>query len=376
MKKYKVTLTAEERNSLQDLIASKAAAKKIVHARILLKADAAPGGPAWTDARIAEAFEIDVSTVQRLRERFVEQGLDAALDRKKQDRPSRQRTLDGKAEARLIALACSEPPLGRVRWTLRLLADQLVELEIVDTVSTETIRRALKKNELKPWLKEQWCIPPEADAEFVCAMEDVLEVYHRPYDAKRPLVCLDEASKQLIGETVVPLPAEPGQPERFDHEYVRNGTANLFMISEPLLGWRAVQVTERRTAKDLAEVLRWLVEDVYGDAEKVVVVMDNLNTHKPASLYEAFEPERARRIIEKLEIHHTPKHGSWLNMAEIELSVLARQCLDRRIESRELLRREVEAWELERNEQQVEIKWQFTTADARIKLHRLYPVIQ
>ena len=145
MKKYKVTLTAEERNSLQDLIASKAAAKKIVHARILLKADAAPGGPAWTDARIAEAFEIDVSTVERLRERFVEQGLDAALDRKKQDQPSRQRTLDGQAEARLIALACSEPPLGRVRWTLRLLADQLVELEIVDTVSTETIRRALKK---------------------------------------------------------------------------------------------------------------------------------------------------------------------------------------------------------------------------------------
>jgi len=207
-------------------------------------------------------------------------------------------------------------------------------------------------------------------------MEDVLEVYHRPYDAKRPLVCLDEASKQLIGETVLPLPAEPGQPERFDYEYERKGTANLFMISEPLLGWRAVHVTERRTAKDLAEVLRWLVEDVHSDAEKVVVVMDNLNTHKPASLYEAFEPERARRIIEKLEIHHTPKHGSWLNMAEIELSVLARQCLDQRIESMELLRQEVEAWESERNEQQVEIKWQFTTADARVKLHRLYPVIQ
>jgi DDE superfamily endonuclease len=225
-------------------------------------------------------------------------------------------------------------------------------------------------------LKEQWCIPPEADAEFVCAMEDVLEVYHRPYDEKRPLVCLDEASKQLIGETVQPLPAEPGQPERFDYEYVRHGTANLFMISEPLLGWRAVQVTERRTAKDFAEVLRWLVEDVHDEAEKIVVVMDNLNTHKLASLYEAFPAEQARRIAEKLEIHHTPKHGSWLNMAEIELSVLARQCLDQRIESREKLREEVAGWELDRNEQQVEIKWQFTTADARIKLHRLYPVIQ
>jgi DDE superfamily endonuclease len=207
-------------------------------------------------------------------------------------------------------------------------------------------------------------------------MEDVLEVYHRPYDEKRPLVCLDEASKQLIGETREPLPAEPGQPERFDHEYERKGTANLFMISEPLLGWRAVQVTERRTAKDLAEVLRWLVEELHEEAEKVVVVMDNLNTHKLASLYEAFPPEQARRIAEKLEIHHTPKHGSWLNMAEIELSVLARQCLDQRLDSSAKVRQEVEAWELERNEQQVEIKWQFTTPDARIKLRRLYPVIQ
>jgi hypothetical protein len=207
-------------------------------------------------------------------------------------------------------------------------------------------------------------------------MEDVLEVYHRPYDADRPLVCLDEASKQLIGETALPLPPEPGQPERFDYEYVRNGTANLFMISEPLLGWRHVAVTERRTAKDFAEVLRWLAEDLHGEAERVVVVMDNLNTHKLASLYEAFEPGRARRIAEKLEIHHTPKHGSWLNMAEIELSVLARQCLDQRLESSTQVQQEVAAWELERNEQQVEIKWQFTTADARIKLHRLYPVIQ
>jgi hypothetical protein len=225
-------------------------------------------------------------------------------------------------------------------------------------------------------LKEQWCIPPKADAAFVCAMEDVLEVYHRPYDEKRPLVCVDEASKQLIGETVQPLSAEPGQPERFDYEYVRNGTANLFMISEPLLGQRTVQVTERRTAKDFAEVLRWLAEELHPEAEKIVLVMDNLNTHKLASLYEAFPPEQARCLAERLEIHHTPKHGSWLNMAEIELSVLSRQCLDQRLESQEKLRQEVKAWESERNEQQVEIKWQFTTADARIKLHRLYPVIQ
>ena len=207
-------------------------------------------------------------------------------------------------------------------------------------------------------------------------MEDVLEVYQRPHNPKRPQVCLDEASRQLVAETRVPIPAAPGRPARVDFEYARRGTANLFLVCEPLAGQRHVRVTERRTAKDLAEVLRWVVEDVHSDAEKVIVVMDNLNTHKPASLYEAFEPERARRIIDKLEIHHTPKHGSWLNMAEIELSVLARQCLDQRIESMELLRQEVEAWEVERNERQVEIKWQFTTADARIKLHRLYPVIQ
>jgi len=206
-------------------------------------------------------------------------------------------------------------------------------------------------------------------------MEDVLDVYHRPYDEARPLVCLDEASKQLIGEVIEPIAAEPGQPERFDYEYTRNGTANLFMISLPLLGWRAVHVTERRTALDFAEVVRWLVEEVHEEAEKVVLVMDNLNTHKLASLYEAFPPERARRIAEKLEIHYTPKHGSWLNMAEIELSVLARQCLGRRIETREELEREVAAWEEERNERGVVIRWQFTTDDARIRLRRLYPTL-
>lgn len=225
-------------------------------------------------------------------------------------------------------------------------------------------------------MREQWCIPPKASAEFVCAMEDVLEVYHRPFDEKRPQVCLDEASKQLVGEAVQPIPAQPGQPERFDYEYVRNGTANLFMISEPLAGWRHVMVTERRTAKDFAEVLRWLAEDVYKEAEQIVLVMDNLNTHKLASLYEAFEPERARRIAERFEVHHTPKHGSWLNVAEIELSVLSRQCLDRRIESTDELWKELEAWEVERNDRQVGVNWRFTTADARIKLKKLYPTLK
>jgi DDE superfamily endonuclease len=219
-------------------------------------------------------------------------------------------------------------------------------------------------------------IPPEANGEFVARMEDVLEVYHRPYDPKRPLACVDELPVQLVGETRVPLPPAPGRLERFDYEYVRNGTANLFMVSEPLLGWRGVSVTARRTAKDFAELLRWLVEDVHPDADKVVLVVDNLNTHGPGCLYEAFAPARARRIAEKLEWHYTPKHGSWLNVAEIELAVLSKQCLGRRIESAEELEREALTWAEERNEAQVEVRWQFTTAKARIKLHRLYPSVQ
>ena len=219
-------------------------------------------------------------------------------------------------------------------------------------------------------------IPPGQSGEFVARMEDVLEVYHRPYDPRRPLVCIDEVPVQLVGETRTPLPPEPGRPARFDYEYKRNGTANVFMVFEPLLGWRALQVTERRTAKDFAEVLRWLAEDVHADARKLVLVADNLNTHGPGCLYEAFEPSRARRIAARLEWHYTPRHGSWLNMAEIELAVLGKQCLGRRLGSREELAREAGAWEEERNERQVEVHWQFTTAKARVKLRRLYPTTQ
>lgn len=204
-------------------------------------------------------------------------------------------------------------------------------------------------------------------------MEDVIEVYHRPYDESRPLICIDESSKQLVSEVRAPLPARPGAPARHDYEYKREGVANLFMISEPLLGWRAVGVTDRRTAKDFAEVLRWLAEDVHPEAERLVLVTDNLNTHDPGCLYEAFEPEKARRIAERLEWHYTPKHGSWLNVAECELAALSGQCLDRRIGSMARLRQAVEAWTKERNEREVGVGWRFTTADARVKLRRLYP---
>ena len=233
-----------------------------------------------------------------------------------------------------------------------------------------------QKNELKPWLRQQWVIPPQANAEFVCAMEDVLEVYTRPYDPARPVVCLDELSKQQVAEIRIPLPTAPGQPERVDYEYERRGTANLSRTSEPLVGQRHLAVTDQRTAVDFAGAVPNLLEVRYPHAEKGVLVMDNLNTHKPAALYEAFEPTLARALVERLEIHHTPKHGSGLNMAEIELSVLSRQCLDRRIPDADTLTHEVAAWEQARNADPRPVNWRFTTSDARIKLKRLYPSIQ
>ena len=203
----------------------------------------------------------------------------------------------------------------------------------------------------------------------------MLEVYQRPYDPKRPQVCFDEGTKQQVKETRSPLPPEPGQPARYDYEYERNGTSNLFIFFAPLEGWRHIKVTDRRTKVDFAYCMRDLVDVHFPEAEKIVLVMDNLNTHKLASLYEAFEPAEARRIIEKLEIHYTPKHGSWLNMAEIELSVLQRQCLNRRIPNQPTLMTEVAAWEDHRNSVTYSVNWRFTTDDARIKLKRLYPTI-
>ncbi len=375
MKKYIVKLSEEERETLQELIAKgQASARKLAHARILLKADSSEGGPGWTDQRIAEAVEVSVATIERVRERLVEESLTAALTRHRSGTP-RLRKLDGEQEAYLIALTCSKPQEGRERWTLQLLADKLVELRLVESIARETVRQVLHTNELKPWLKEQWCLPPKSSAEFVCQMEEVLDVYTRPYDARYPQVCMDEMSKQRISETRVPLPMQPGQPACYDSEYERQGTCKLFIANEPLTGKRFLQVTEHRTRQDWALFIRDLVDDYYPTAEKIVLVMDNLNTHTPASLYEVFPPAEARRLARKLEIHYTPKHGSWLNMAEIELSVLSRQCLDRRIGTPAELEREVAAWQAKRNASEVGINWRFTTADARIKLKRLYPSI-
>jgi len=221
-------------------------------------------------------------------------------------------------------------------------------------------------------LKEQWCIPPKANADFVAHMEDVLAVYVRPYDPRFPQVCMDEVSKQLLGEKRPALPLEPDHPERQDYEYERHGVCNIFLACEPLADKRYTQVTSQRTKVDWARFIRELVDVHYPHAQKIVLVMDNLNTHTPAAFYEVFPPAEARRLLEKLELHYTPKHGSWLNMAEIELSVLSQHPLNQRIDTQADLQRQVEAWQQRRNQQAVTVDWRFTTEDARIKLKHLY----
>jgi hypothetical protein len=369
-KKYIVALNADERQKLLALIGSGTSkARTLTHARILLKAD-----EGWQDQAICEALEVSIPTVERVRKRFVFEGFDVFL---KPHRPNRiySRKLDGEQEARVIALVCSSPPEGYARWSLRLLADRVVQLKIIDSISHETIRQVLDDNELKPWRKQEWCIPPHASAEFVYHMEDVLDVYKRPADPQHPLMCFDESPEQLVRETRQALPMQPGLPERYDHEYQREGVANLFMFFAPLQNWRHVKVTERRTKADWAECMRDLVDVHFPQAERIVIVQDQLNTHSPACLYEVFSPTEAKRILDRLEFHSTPKHGSWLNMAEIELSVLNRQCLNRCIPSQTELIRETKTWASQRNDKNATVNWQFETNDARIKLNRLYPSI-
>jgi transposase len=370
-KKYAVDLSKEEQELLNQLITSGTQrVRKTNHARILLKADAG-----WTDQAIAHALNVSIPTIQRVRQRFVEQCFEQALT----PSPSRrryQRLLDGVQEAYLIALACSAPPKGYHRWSLRLLAEKMVRLEYVHELSYETVRQVLAENELKPWLREEWCIPPKENAQFVYRMEDVLDVYLRPFDPRFPLVCFDETPVQLVSETRKALPMKVGKPERWDYEYHREGTANLFMFFAPLHNWRHVEVTAHRTKNDWAKCMHDLVYVYFPKAERCVLVEDNLNTHDPSALYEVFPPAQAKGILDRLEFHFTPKHGSWLNMAEIELSVLSRQCLDRYISSPNMLLEEVNAWEVERNTNGATVDWRFTTADARIKLKKLYPIIR
>jgi len=364
--RYRVELSHAERTELRALLSGgKQAARKLKRAQILLAADAGA-----SDEAIAASVGVGGSTVYRTKRRFVLGNLEAALS--EEPRPGADRKLSGKEEALLVATACSNPPEGRARWTLELLADELVRLTEHDSLSRETVRRRLAENDLKPWRKDMWCIP-QVDGEYVARMEDVLDLYAEPPDPKRPVVCFDESPVQLIGETRQPIPAMPGQLERYDCEYKRNGTANLFILLDVHRSWRRVKVTDSRAAVDFAACMRELCDVHFPKAERIRVVLDNLSTHSAGALYQAFPAAEARRMLRRLEFHYTPKHASWLNMVEIEIGVLRSQCLDRRIATKARLIAEVAAWERHRNASGARIQWMFTTHKARAKMGRAYP---
>ena len=346
--RWRVELSQDEREELTALLKSgRHAVRKVKRAQILLAADDGVG-----DGEVAARVGAGGSTVYRTKRRFVEGNLELALV--EAPRPAAQRKLSGKEEALLIATACSAPPAGRARWTLELLADVMVALTEHEGLSRETVRRRLAENALKPWRRDMWCVP-KVDAAYVAAMEDVLDLYGEPPDPTRPVICFDESPTQLIGEVRAPIPAEPGRLERFDFEYKRNGIVNLFIFLDVNRPWRKVKVTERRAAADFSQCMRELSDVHFPEAEKIRVVMDNLSTHSPASLYNALPAPEARRILRRLEFHFTPKHASWLNMVEIEIGVLRGQCLDRRISSRDILEAEIAAWERQRRAHQMDV---------------------
>jgi transposase len=366
--RYRVTLSSEERGQLLALVnGGKASVRRVKRAQVLLAAAAGS-----SDERIAVHVSVGTSTVYRTKKRFVEEGMAAALS--ESPRPGASRKLAVNEEALLVATACSKPPAGRGRWTLSLLADEMVRLTAHRSLSCETVRRRLAEKALKPWLEKMWCIP-KVDAEFVARMEDVLELYAEAPDEARPVVCFDETPRQLIGEARVPVAAKPGKPARVDYEYVRNGTANVFMFLDVHRPWRRAKVTDRRTSHDFADCMKDLVDRHYPKAVCIRVVLDNLSTHTPAALYERFEPAEARRLLRRLEFHYTPKHASWLNMVEIEIGVMVAQCLDRRIPDKKMLVSEVASWERRRNREKARINWLFTLQRARQKLGRAYPVL-
>jgi transposase len=364
--RYRVTLSSEERSQLLALISGgKASVRKIKRAQILLAAAAGS-----TDETIAANVRVGTSTVYRTKQRFVEEGADRALNEAPRPRPERK--LAPHEEALLVAVACSDPPSGRSSWTLQLLADEMIRLTVHDHISDETVRRRLAEADLKPWQKKMWCVP-KLDAEYVARMEDVLAVYAEPADPERPVVSFDETPRQLIGEARVPVRMEPGKRARFDYEYVRNGTANVFMFVDIHRPWRHAKVTDHRACADFAECMRDLVDVHYPQAKRIRVVLDNLSTHTQSALYQTFEPAEARRILSRLEFHFTPKHASWLNMVEIEIGVMVRQCLNRRIGDKATLIAEIAAWERRRNAERAGIRWMFTIDRAREKMGCAYP---
>ena len=363
---YRVELTQDEHLYLEQLTSKGTHNSRVIkRANILRLAD----NHAHSHETIADLTGCGTATVFRVKRKFVEEGLESALNEGK--RLGRTKALSAKEEATLISIACTEPPKGRSRWTLSLLSDSLIALTDLESISLETIRTRLKDNELKPWKRKMWCIGT-MNAEYIAQMEHILTLYAEPADPMYPIINFDEAGKQLIEHIKVPKAMAPGQCHKVDYEYKRSGVANIFMFLDRHKGWRKAKATDYKCAVDFAHCMKELVDDDYPEANKIRVVLDNFSTHKASALYKAYPPAEARRILNKLEFHYTPKHASWLNMAEIEIGVMSRQCLDRRIADMNTLKQELSVWATKRNEERATIKWMFDVNAARSKLNKAY----
>jgi DNA-binding Lrp family transcriptional regulator len=374
---FQVMLSHRERKTIMRFQKRTSSVNARTRCAILLAADTSKGRSEKTYREIASASGASEATVITTLKEFLTDGFTKMITPKRNPASDISRLkVTGDVEAKIIATACCAAPKGYVRWTLNLLYNQMMVVLEDISISRSTIGRILMKNDLRPHLNDYWCIPPEEDAEFVANMEDILDVYQKPYDPKYPLWCMDEKPYQILGEAREPLPMRPGDLAKVDSEYVRNGTVSIFCFIQPHTGKLLHSVEPTRTAVDWAEKIKYLVDEVEPDAEKIILVMDNLNTHNISSLYKAFRPEEARRIAKKLEVHYTPRHGSWLDIAEIGINIMTRECLDRRIPSIEALKEELKAWNDEYDKDPSPVNWQFQTTDSRIKLKRLYPDIE
>ncbi|MDP1818006.1 MAG: IS630 family transposase [Leadbetterella sp.] len=387
-KAYEVNLTPEEIEYLKAITHknTNSSAKTIMHANILLNTDDGLPERKKDNRELAEVFDVSPNTINQVRKTYATRGLEAALNRKTRLTPPNISKITGDFEAHVVATALSPAPKGKARWTLRLLAEHCIENKYIVSISHSAIGDMLNTNQVKPHLSKYWCIPKENDAYFVTYMEDILGLYKREHNPRIPVICMDEKPVQLLGEIRERISAKPlridadtglpkpGEVEKVDSEYVRCGTASIFMFTEPLGGWRHVTALRTRKKGDFALLMREISEKYYPDIEKIILVADNLNTHNAVSFYETYHPNIAYQLAQKFEFHYTPKHGSWLNIAETELSSLSIQCLGhQRINCTEELNEIITAWEIDRNTRQKGVNWQFTAEDARIKLKRLYP---
>lgn len=370
---YRISLSKKERDIIKSVRRKTESSTIRSRCSVLLEADENRWNRERSNSEIAARAGVCTSTAVSVLKLFSKGGISEVtkLGRNPNSDVSRLKAT-GDIEAQIIAKACSSTPEGYARWTLTLLTNEM-KVALEEPLSRATIGRVLRNNDIRPHLSEYWCIPPEEDADFVANMEDILDLYQQPYDKDYPLWCMDEKPYQILDEARNPLPMRCGDIAKFDSDYVRNGTAAVFCFIQPHSGRIVHKVEPTRTAVDWAEKIRFLVDEIEPDAKKIILVMDNLNTHSISSLYKAFPPEEARRIARKLEVHYTPKHGSWLDIAEIGINIMTRECLNRRIGSLAKLREELETWNNQYNKNPSPICWQFQSKDSRIKLRRLYP---